>query len=139
MAYTLQGIVFKKDEEVTPELCEKLIVTELAQDFVYVSLEENLIRKTYKIPYLPMTFGGQEKLPEEIVLFISNTFPKGRSIYVEAEYFGGTGMQYAALFEGGVIQQSFTSGNAINKALHAIGVEEINEDEFSTIGLGKLR
>lgn len=63
-------------------------------------------------------------------------------VYVETDYFGGTGTQSAALFEAGELtfaEAGKTSG-AINRALLRLGVRRrFFADAFDTLGLGAFR
>lgn len=61
--------------------------------------------------------------------------------YIEADYFGGIGMQAGVLFENGkiIINPTEKSG-IINIILHKLGVyRENGKDEFNSLGLGKYR
>jgi hypothetical protein len=62
--------------------------------------------------------------------------------YVETEYFGGDGVQAAAVWEGGAIAFGPRQADAgpINEALRLLGVERTTaQDEFDTVGLGRHR
>jgi hypothetical protein len=65
--------------------------------------------------------------------------------YIETEYFGGTGVQAAIMWDGGSVQFGPTqtsgavplSNGAINIALRRLGVPRGNSlDEFDALGLG---
>ena len=71
-------------------------------------------------------------------------------LYFETGYFGGTGMQAAALFRAGAVQWHRNSGHVqqrdksrtspISEGLAEIGVKRgLLGDEFASIGLGKFR
>ncbi len=66
----------------------------------------------------------------------------GRVAYVETEYFGGNGVQSAAVWERGAIAFGPKQADVgpINEALRLLGVERTNaKDEFDTVGLGRHR
>jgi hypothetical protein len=60
---------------------------------------------------------------------------------VQTEYFGGTGTQFATVWESGVRTMPAKEGNGvINSALERIGVvPRDGKDAFDTIGLGTYR
>ena len=65
---------------------------------------------------------------------------KGPVIYVETEYFGGVGEQYAVVAENGAIVSFWEGDHPINEALRKLGVEAGEGlDEFDTVGLGLTR
>jgi len=75
----------------------------------------------------------------------------GPTAYVEADYFGGVGTQFAAVWRGGVLvfgpvlqpegaPFSATDGSLISQALRLLGVSrERHVDEFDAVGLGRYR
>jgi hypothetical protein len=65
---------------------------------------------------------------------------QGRAAYLEAEFFGGDGMQAAILAEnGGIVPGPFIIG-AINAALSFLGViSAADADEFQAVGLDQHR
>jgi hypothetical protein len=75
----------------------------------------------------------------------------GPLAYVEAEYFGGTGEQHAAVWDGGALawgplgiafrQAIPPQGTAISQALRRIGVTSDDKacDEFEAVGLRRHR
>ena len=75
----------------------------------------------------------------------------GPLAYVEAEYFGGTGEQHAAVWDGGALawgplgigfrQAIPPQGTAISQALRRIGVTANDKacDEFEAVGLRRYR
>ncbi len=60
--------------------------------------------------------------------------------YVEAESFGGSGMQAATVWDAGtVVLDPFVDDEAINEALRTIGVTRGLHDEFDALDLGRHR
>jgi hypothetical protein len=67
---------------------------------------------------------------------------RGRVIaYIEAAYWGGTGVQAHAIFKNGeIVGSPVVADYAINQALRTFGVRaRDNQDEFDTVGLGRHR
>lgn len=84
--------------------------------------------------------------------YLEEIHPQGNFIYIETEYFGGTGTQTAGIFKDGFLTTTYkgsTTGidvtnpyperlldEPINKALRSLGVIRDNDkDEFDTVGL----
>jgi hypothetical protein len=60
--------------------------------------------------------------------------------YVEAESFGGSGIQAAAVWIAGtIVLDPFVDDEAINEALRTIGVARGLQDEFDALDLGRHR
>lgn len=74
---------------------------------------------------------------------------EGPVVYIETEYFGGTGSQAAAVFVDGEMvlaehqadtRDTHRRDGPINKALRLLGVSASGgRDEFDTLGLGRFR
>lgn len=68
---------------------------------------------------------------------------RGGVAYVEADFFGGTGVQQAVVWNSGamVLRPILTHGHgAINQALHLLGVDRRGRvDEFDVVDLGRYR
>jgi hypothetical protein len=82
-----------------------------------------------------------QDLPDEIAAFCASLCETGCLVYVEAEFFGGDGTQFCALFENcKLVEPAITDPKAINHALQFLGVTVgDNYDEFAALGLGKHR
>jgi len=136
MSYTLQAVVAKSGS--FPEnLPEKLLVLNLrcGIDMIPIATEA---RHLYNIPYLPLTDGVAESVPQELAKLCEALSNKCTAAYVEAEFFGGIGVQaHFLLSEGRIISPVVASQTAINEALCIIGVTKGKyHDEFEAIGLG---
>ena len=71
---------------------------------------------------------------------LSEVSQSGPAIYVETEYFGGVGEQFAIIAENGDIVSFWEGDHPINEALRKLGIEaEEGLDEFDTVGLGLTR
>lgn len=91
--------------------------------------------------FIYLSAGLQNALIDAIV--------QGTLVYLETDYFGGTGSQAAAVLSAGsvVMRASMPVGreparrkDPINTALRALGIEAATgEDEFDTIGLRRFR
>lgn len=92
-----------------------------------------------------------DRLGSTVAELLANASRRGPLAYVEAEYFGGTGEQHAAVWDGGVLawgpisigfrQAISAEGTAISRALRRIGVVNTGEayDEFEAVGLRRHR
>ncbi|RTQ49185.1 hypothetical protein EJV47_13645 [Hymenobacter gummosus] len=78
-------------------------------------------------------------LDNDVTRFFARALGLGRYALISTDYFGGTGEQYAAVYEGDQTIMPATRGG-INAALRLLGVQRQGWlDEFDTIGLGKHR
>ncbi|MEV7560911.1 hypothetical protein [Streptomyces sp. NPDC089795] len=93
---------------------------------------------------------GFRRLPEGFAKVLADRSAGGPVAYVEAEYFGGTGEQRAAVWDGGTLvlgplhveegRPSPPAGSPISQALRRLGVvASVDQDEFSTVGLARHR
>ncbi len=92
-----------------------------------------------------------ERLGSTVAGLLASASQGGPLAYVEAEYFGGSGEQHAAVWDGGALawgpisirfQQTIPpQGTAISQALRRIGVISPDElrDEFDAVGLCRHR
>ena len=76
---------------------------------------------------------------------------RGRIAYIEAEFFGGLGVQASVVWDGGAVvhgpllreypgeNPSQPGVDPINTALEALGVAPTGADAFDTVGLGRHR
>ena len=139
MAYTLQALIGDETSirGLTPA---ELTVVNLPQGKVMIPLTEAL-RQSYHIPFLPLTDEGLDSLPETIASLAAPYVQRGRIVYVEAELFGGDGIQACVLWDrGGLASIPIVDGFAINTALRFIGVlADGHRDKFEALGLGLHR
>lgn len=139
MTYTLQAIVAKKGT-LASKSAEDIYLVSLDQDYELLPFTNDFIDQ-YQVPPLPLTGDETEALPESIVKLCTVLSEENTLAYVEAEYFGGHGMQAAAVFKDGqlvgvVIIDEF----AINHALRLLGVSKnAQSDEFEAVGLSRHR
>jgi hypothetical protein len=118
-----------------------LTVVPLAQGVELVPLGKNALR-TLQIPSLPLTDEANESLPAALDQLCKDLSKTAELAYIEAESFGGAGMQAFALYrKGGLVEGPIVGEHAINDALKALGVESNvpEQDEFDVVGLGKHR
>jgi len=93
------------------------------------------------------SFDGFTYLMREMVDEIGRTLNQGFALYVETNYFGGTGYQSAALFENGKLVWKGSEHSdppvrsPINQGLRRMGVVVPLEgqDEFDSVGLRRFR
>lgn len=93
---------------------------------------------------------GFWKLPGGFADVLARWSIAGPLAYVEADYFGGTGTQTAAVWDAGVLavgplhlaqgHPAAADGTPISQALRRLGVTCHGcDDEFDTVGLGRHR
>ena len=120
----------------------------LKMDIPFVSLEQGflifpvnkVVREKLNIPISPLIEGNDNGI-SIISSFGCSVSNKIKVAYVEAEFFGGRGMQASVIFENEkIVSEPKLSINAINLALQYLGVSKLNFfDEFDALGLGKYR
>lgn len=142
MGYTLRALVgqpasFRSLIQVFPQA----VLVELAQGLSLLPLPDELLDELMMGRHsdvLPL-FSYLTQQLEAQILYLAETHPLG---YLEADYFGGEGMQAAVFWQGG--QRHFVSGpgyGALNKVLRALGVHPAtsHDDEFDAVDLGRHR
>jgi hypothetical protein len=138
MAYTLQAVI---GEEPLLRACgPNRPLVPLAQGKALVPLLGGT-EVGAEISFLPLTDEGAEQMPESIAAICRELSTNGRIAYVEAEYFGGEGVQAAVLWENGLQVGSIElSRDAINRVLRVLGVGAGGaHDEFEALNLGQHR
>jgi hypothetical protein len=137
MGYTLQGIV--GDRSLVGPLLRDMRGVVLPQDKIMIPLHQEL-RAARGIPLLPFTDEGCLSVPASLAALCRELSANGKVAYLEAEFFGGTGMQAALVANRGDLGKLEVSSHAINMALSVIGVEKGNAlDEFDALLLGRAR
>jgi hypothetical protein len=139
MAYTLQALI--ADEAViSAALPTVAVLVRLPQGKAMIPISDE-VREAHDIPFLPLTDEGATELPPSITAIAKAIAKGGRVAYVEAEFFGGDGIQacvtWDATFEA---SQPIVDAGAINIALRFLGVRVgDHQDEFDALGLGNHR
>ncbi|NRA37743.1 MAG: hypothetical protein HRU15_06360 [Planctomycetes bacterium] len=135
MAYTIQAIIFKSSFDIRiPEVQ----TVKLDQGFSMIPIVSKVLEE-YGIDSLPFTDEGHEHPSENLRALLEKLSTGVELAYVEAEYFGGQGIQASLVMSNGCVKVELEcSGDAINNALSAIGVEP-NGDEFDALNLGTHR
>jgi hypothetical protein len=112
----------------------------LPQDMVLIPLDTDQ-RLKLDIEFCPLTDGSATELPAPLITLASELSQNGHIAYIEAEIFGGTGIQASQQFSHGKAISTITIEiNAINIALKSLGVSQTNtSEEFDAIGLGNHR
>lgn len=139
MAYTLQALI--ADEAViSSAVPPTAILVQLPQGKAMIPLSDGL-REAYDIPFLPLTAEGAEETPDGLTTIAEAIAKAGKVVYVEAEYFGGDGVQASIAWEATLqATRPLVHASAINSALQFLGVKVgDHRDEFDAIGLGKHR
>ena len=139
MAYTLQAIIAKNGVFVSSPV-EGAVLVQLVQGFEMLPMTSEF-REIHGIPFLPLTDEGSEDLPVTIESFCTELSIGQQIVYVEAEFFGGDGVQACAVFTNGKLETNAVIGDAaINDALVALGVDKQSfHDEFDALGLNHHR
>lgn len=137
MAYLIQAFISKDGN---PNLLPLSIpYLALVQGFVLAPVNKNF-RDRFNLSIFPLLEGDNTGLLalSSVGCLVSEN---AKVAYIEAEFFGGDGMQASMVFENGKITLDKTvSRNAINSALHYLGVEKLTYiDEFEALRLGKYR
>jgi len=140
MSYTLQAIVGAR--ELLEDAREHgLAAVELSDTLVMVPLTDE-VRRRFGIPEYPLTDEDKEPVLPESLGSLCRTLSHRRVVaYLEAEIFGGVGMQAHVLFRDGVALSPPVVGiGAINQALRHFDVRVGGHyDEFDAVGLGRHR
>jgi hypothetical protein len=147
MPYSICGLLFPTNEEA---VC-------LKQGFPFVALKHGLSLIPLERDYLFLLKGDLTEAKElsdwtcpSWLSLLGACFSK--SAYVEAEFWGGTGMQASLVFEGGrVVLGPTVADKSINKALRKLGVSDEpagivhglplipGKDPFDMVGLSRYR
>lgn len=138
MAYTLQAVI--GEESLLRACAQNRPLVRLAQGKALVPLPGGT-EAGADFPFLPLTDEGVEQMPAPIAAICREFSANGRIAYVEAEYFGGEGVQAAVLWEKGLpVGDIERSHDAINRVLRVLGVDAgAALDEFEALNLGQHR
>ncbi|MBX2819910.1 MAG: hypothetical protein KTR29_09530 [Rhodothermaceae bacterium] len=138
MAYTIQALLGKRNVLSSIPIDNTNVIS-LPQGFGMIPLTDQ-IRKIYDIAMLPLTDEGE--LPAQVVKWSIQLSNQGCIAYIEAELFGGTGLQVGVVWCNGELSGGpwVQERNAINLALEAIGVDKgDHRDRFAALDLGRHR
>jgi len=137
MTYIIQAFISKNQNSIFP-IADSVFVP-LEQDFFLLPITK-LFREQFGIRNLQLLEGNSLEFDaiHNLGCKLSETI---NSVYIEAEFFGGDGMQVSLYFENGRLMAGpIISGDAINVALRYLGVVKgASSDEFDTLNLGKYR
>jgi hypothetical protein len=140
MSYTLQAILSTR-EMLERWRSESLGYVKLTERLAMVPLTKILLER-FDIPEFPLTDEGEEPaLPESLGSLCRKLSRDGLVVYLEAEIFGGAGLQAYVLFSNGtMIGKPVVAEDAINQGLRHFGVHSSSDvDEFDAVGLGRHR
>lgn len=139
MGYTIQALI-AKSETFSGALPEKLQVVRLQGGIDMIPLGTE-VRKFYGISLCPLTDEGKKEIPTRLLGLCKRLSESATIAYIEAEFFGGEGMQAHALFsQSNAMGPAVISAHAINEALCSLGVARgASRDEFEAVGLGRFR
>ena len=138
MSYTLQAIIGSTDT--LRNKVKGIVPVSLKQNMEMLVFNSELLSAN-KFVQLPLTDDEGKDLPDNIKEFCRFISQGCSIVYVEAEYFGGSGVQAYAHFQNGNMQQApVRNAQAINEALRVLGLEATPPfDEFASVGLGEKR
>jgi hypothetical protein len=140
MGYVIQAIIAGSEALVRTSL-GKGRTFPLSPQLAMLPLTKEL-REALALPFCPLTDEGAEPvLPPALLEVVQAASVGGKAAYIEAEFFGGVGLQACLLSEGGIeSQRPHVGPMAINMALQFLGVQRGSAvDEFEAVGLGKYR
>ena len=121
MAYTLQALIGAKGTLSRKDLYGNIIALE--QGFEILPFTTAFSKKN-GFEILPLTGEDSKELPENIYAFCKAASFGCEIAYVEAEYFGGSGIQACMVFKNTRIEMpSVVESKAINLALRKLGVK----------------
>jgi hypothetical protein len=139
MAYTIQAII--SDISIIQKL-KKIGLPCVAMPFnmAMIPLTYDYVEKN-EIPFLPLTDDGGTSIGNKLKNLCEILSESAKVAYIEAEYFGGEGIQACNLYSNGLeFEQPLISMDAINHALQWLGIDRTDEmDEFDNFGLGTHR
>ena len=136
MPYTIQALIGEEADAFNAAPSGSSVIS-LPQSKGLVPLTKT-VRHAHQIPFLPLTDEGALELP---CILHEIAAPAIRMAYIEAEIFGGDGMQAAAVWEKGtLVFGPVVAIDAINQALRILGVTKNGRfDDFDAIDLGRYR
>ena len=140
MSYSIQAIIAGMSAA-DSEAFAALRVVPLPQGLVMAPLTEQ-VRVGLGLAFCPLTDEGERpQLPATVIELLRRCSRPGRAVYVEAESWGGTGLQACLFAEAGEIVDSiYVNDDAINAALAFLGVTVgDSHDEFDAVNLGAHR
>ena len=140
MSYVIQAIILGP-RAAAPGTFEGLSVVSLPQGLIMAPLADGA-RQRLGLSFCPLTDEGEDpRLPESVVDLLRSLSRDGRAAYIEAEIFGGAGLQACLLADAGeIVDTIYVDVHAINAALAFLGVTaEGGQDEFDAVGLGRHR
>lgn len=140
MGYYFRGII--SNHEISNLIKTKLrnvCIIHLYNNLVTIPLTDELYDEINENQ--GVSFSHYEYLTDRVGLLCSDLSTICTIAYIEAEYFGGIGLQNGIVWNNEqVIYEETTSENAINKSLVYLGIKKLEgRDEFDTVGLGRHR
>jgi len=139
MSYTLEAVLLDAQGA---KFNHQLPVYPLLHGVTLIPITAELLSERFGFPDLDHA-GPFWKLGPALETLLTEISQAGAVAYVEADYFGGTGTQVAAVWWRGqcVLGPVCSDGaGAINHALRRLGVPHSAErDAFDEVGLGRFR
>lgn len=154
MGYTIQALIAKQDTFAHIKALSDLVtVAQLNQGYELL-LDDQFLMNALKVEDIHVQVDSEFSINKGVLNMARQLSLTTPIAYVWAEFFGGTGEQWAQLWRGGEItltpetnyvQLGYKDGIAsekrpINSVLRALGVSrEGSPDEFEAIGLARHR
>jgi hypothetical protein len=143
VAYFLEALVFRAAELEGAELPGSVArIVSLSPQISLIPLTDELLEAArVRGDNSSRVEGAVSPLPIKLESWARRESQHGCVSYIAAEYFGGSGGQFAIVWSGGeIVLGPLREPDAINQALRLLGVTAIDgQDEFDTIGLGRHR
>ena len=144
MGYEIRAVIGRQEQIATLRAYEGVRAVVLADPaFALVPMTDALFDAVNAGAAVTRDLSDEfEFLSTAVTRWVKDGSRTGRLIYVEAEYFGGTGAQSAIGFARGEVSLAAAKaeGGPINAALRFLGVvQALGRDEFDTVGLGRHR
>lgn len=140
MAFTLEAILL---DEAAARYAPGFPTVILSGGIALLPVTDNVFDQVAATSPSSDTRGPFWKLSVALEALIIDVSRHGRVAYIEADYFGGTGTQTAAVWQNGrvIMEPEHADGiGPINRALSALGVTAApGRDEFDCIKLGRHR
>jgi hypothetical protein len=138
MSYVIQALVARPETLARAEVPGARIVS-LPQNLGLIPLK-GVVRRVLRLSQCPLTDEPPQPLSEAFVALLERLSDRARVVYLEAEFFGGAGLQASVLAEQGHLDEPVIGRSAINEALEFFGVDTGEAvDAFDALGLGRHR
>lgn len=140
MAYFLQAIIGEKEHLL--RVCPagmRVVPLPLDPRLALIPLPDELMDAAGWPVSSDLTPEENPLIRPQVEAFLVQASQEGLIGYVQAEYWGGAGEQFAFGWQGGVLVYPSSDQQDVNGLLKVLGVRRGTNDEWDTIGLGRHR